>query len=89
MRTYISTYSPYQNVKAGIKYPKVLFVTSTRDDRVHPGHARKTAAKMEEFGNMIYYFEETEGGHAASADNIQRAKRLAIEYTYLWKMLAR
>jgi prolyl oligopeptidase len=89
MRAYISTYSPYQNVRAGVKYPKVLFVTSTRDDRVHPGHARKTAAKMEEFGNMIYYFEETEGGHAASADNIQRAKRLAIEYTYLWKMLAR
>lgn len=87
MRDYISTYSPYQNVRAGVAYPKVLFVTSTRDDRVHPGHARKTAAKMEELGNKIYYFEETEGGHAASADNIQRAKRMAIEYTYLWKML--
>ncbi|MBI5267694.1 MAG: S9 family peptidase [candidate division Zixibacteria bacterium] len=89
MRAYIATYSPYQNIKAGVKYPKVLFVTSTRDDRVHPGHARKTAAKMEGLGNRIYYFEETEGGHAASADNVQRAKRVAMEYTYLWKMLAR
>jgi prolyl oligopeptidase len=88
MRDYIRTYSPYQNVRAGVKYPKALFVTSTHDDRVHPGHARKTAAKMEEFGNSIYYFEETEGGHAASADNIQLAKRMAIQYTYLWKMLA-
>ncbi len=89
MRAYIETYSPYQNLRTGVKYPKVLFVTSTRDDRVHPGHARKTAAKLEEFGNEVYFFEETEGGHAASADNIQRAKRVALEYTYLWKMLKR
>jgi len=89
MRAYIETYSPYQNVRAGVDYPEVLFVTSTYDDRVHPGHARKTAAKLEEQGNKIYYYEETEGGHAAAADNIQRAKRVAIEFTYLWKKLAR
>lgn len=88
MRAYIETYSPYQNIKAGVKYPSVLFVTSTFDDRVHPAHARKTAAKMEGFGNKVYFYEETEGGHGASADNIQRAKRIAIEYAYLWKMLA-
>jgi prolyl oligopeptidase len=88
MRACIAAYSPYQNVKVGVKYPRILFETSTRDDRVHPGHARKTAAKMEAFGNKIYFFEETEGGHAASADNVQKAKRMAIEYTYLWKMLA-
>ena len=89
MRAYITTYSPYQNIRAGVKYPNVLFVTSTFDDRVHPGHARKTAAKMEGLGNKIYFYEETEGGHGAAADNIQRAKRMAIEYAYLWKMLAR
>jgi prolyl oligopeptidase len=89
MRAYIASYSPYQNLKAGIDYPDVLFVTSTADDRVHPGHARKTAARMEALGNKVYFYEETEGGHAASADNVYRAKRMAMEYTYLWRMLAR
>jgi prolyl oligopeptidase len=87
MRAYIATYSPYQNVKPGVKYPEVLFVTSTYDDRVHPGHARKMTAKLEALGNKVYYYEETEGGHAASADNKFRAKRYATEYTYLWKKL--
>ncbi|MEE9554347.1 MAG: prolyl oligopeptidase family serine peptidase [candidate division Zixibacteria bacterium] len=88
-REYIAKYSPYQNLKKGIEYPDVLFVTSTKDDRVHPGHARKMAARMEEYGNKIYYYEETEGGHAASADNTQRAKRYALQYIYLQKMLSR
>ncbi len=87
MRTYIEKYSPYQNLKSGTKYPQVLFVTSTRDDRVHPGHARKMAAKMEQMGSKIYYHEETTGGHGAATDNIQRAKRQALEYVYLMKML--
>lgn len=87
MRPYIAAYSPYQNVKPGVKYPDVLFVTSTADDRVHPGHARKMTARLEEQGNKVYYYEETEGGHAASADYNFVAKRLAIEYTYLWRML--
>ncbi len=89
MREYIARYSPYQNLKKGVDYPDVLFVTSTWDDRVHPGHARKMAARMEEFGNKVYYYEEMEGGHAASADNAQRAKRHALEYTYLQRMLSR
>jgi prolyl oligopeptidase len=88
-RSHFEKYSPYQNVKTGVKYPQVLFVTSTRDDRVHPGHARKTSAKMEALGNKVYFYEETEGGHGAAADNAQRAKLYAIEYTYLWKMLGR
>jgi len=87
MRPYIAAYSPYQNVKPGVKYPEVLFVTSTADDRVHPGHARKMTARLEELGNKVYYYEETEGGHAASADLSFVAKRVALEYTYLWKML--
>ncbi|PJA26711.1 MAG: S9 family peptidase [candidate division Zixibacteria bacterium CG_4_9_14_3_um_filter_46_8] len=87
MRPYIEKYSPYQNLKNGVAYPQVLFVTSTRDDRVHPGHARKMAAKMEQMGNKIYYLEEMTGGHSAAADNIQRARRQALEYSYLSKML--
>jgi prolyl oligopeptidase len=87
MRAIIAQYSPYQNVKPGVRYPEVLFVTSTADDRVHPGHARKMAARLEELGNRVYYYEETEGGHAASADLSFVAKRIALEYTYLWKML--
>ena len=87
-RAFIEKYSPYQNLKEGVDYPDVLFLTSTKDDRVHPGHARKMAARMEKFGNKLYYWEETEGGHAGAADNKQLAKRIALAYTYLWKMLA-
>ena len=84
---YISKYSPYQNLKANTAYPKVMFTTTTRDDRVHPGHARKMAAKMESMGLPFYYFENTEGGHGAGVTNEQRAKSLALTYAYLWKQL--
>ncbi|MCV2369248.1 prolyl oligopeptidase family serine peptidase [Roseateles oligotrophus] len=86
---FISKYSPYQNVKAGVKYPKVLFTTSTRDDRVHPGHARKMAARMESQGHDLLYFENIEGGHGGAADNEQRATLQALEYSYLWQQLGR
>ena len=84
---YISQYSPYQNVKKGVKYPKVLFATSTRDDRVHPGHARKMAAKMIEQGHDVLYYENIEGGHGGAADNAQRANLVALENTFLWTTL--
>ena len=88
---WISKYSPYQNVKAsvtpGVKMPKVLFTTSTRDDRVHPGHARKMAAKMMEQGHPLLYWENIEGGHGGAADNGQRAHMMALEYTFLWQQL--
>ncbi len=80
---FISKYSPYQNVKAGVKYPKFLFVTSTRDDRVHPGHARKMMARMMEQGHEVMYYENIEGGHAASANNQQLAYRTALQYSFL------
>lgn len=80
---YISKYSPYQNIKPGMKYPEVFFTTSTRDDRVHPGHARKAVAKMNELGYKVYYFENTEGGHAGASTNEQRAQMYALIYTYL------
>jgi prolyl oligopeptidase len=84
---YISRYSPYQNVRAGRKLPKVLFTTSTRDDRVHPGHARKMAARMMEQGHPLLYWENIEGGHGGAADNAQRAQMLALEYNFLWQQL--
>ncbi|MBN1465690.1 S9 family peptidase [candidate division KSB1 bacterium] len=84
---YIKKYSPYQNLGKEKKYPQVLFTTTTRDDRVHPGHARKMAAKMEELGHPCYYFENTEGGHGAGVTNEQRAFMLAIEFAYLHERL--
>ncbi len=84
---YIRKYSPYQNVLPGKKYPKVFFMTSTKDDRVHPGHARKTAARMEEYGHPFLYYENTEGGHGAAANLEQRAKFYALMYTYLYEQL--
>jgi len=87
MWAYIRTYSPYHNLAKEKKYPRVFFTTSTRDDRVHPGHARKMAARMLELGHPFYYYENTEGGHAGAANNRQRAYMSALAYTYLWKQL--
>lgn len=80
---YIKKYSPYQNLKEGMNYPEVLFITSTRDDRVHPGHARKMVAKMNDMGYKTYYYENTEGGHAGSATNEQYSKENALMFSYL------
>lgn len=79
--------SPYHNLKEGVKYPEPFFVTSTKDDRVHPGHARKMAAKMEQMKLPFLYYENTDGGHAASANQRERAKRIALEFTYLTRKL--
>ena len=87
--TFISKYSPYQNVKRDAKYPKVLFTTSTRDDRVHPAHARKMVARMLEQGHPVLYYENIEGGHGGAADNEQRAHLQALEFSYLWQQLGR
>lgn len=86
---WLSKYSPYQNVKPGMKLPKVLFTTSTRDDRVHPGHARKMAARMLEQGHAPLYYENIEGGHAGAADNAQKADMMALEFAFLWQQLGR
>jgi prolyl oligopeptidase len=80
---YIKTFSPYQNVKKEVAYPKVLFTTSTRDDRVHPGHARKMMAKMESYGHPVWYYENIEGGHGGAANNRQSAFMQALAYTFL------
>jgi prolyl oligopeptidase len=80
---FIKEYSPYHNLKVNKPYPAVFFTTSTRDDRVHPGHARKMVARMREMGYKVYYFENTEGGHAGASTNEQRAKTSALGFTYL------
>ena len=83
----IAKYSPYQNVKKDAKYPPVLFTTSTRDDRVHPGHARKMAARMLEQSHDVLFYENIEGGHAGAADAEQVAFMTTLAYAFLWKQL--
>ena len=85
--SFIQTYSPYQNIKPDTKYPSVLFTTSTKDDRVHPGHARKMMAKMMEQGHDVSYYENIEGGHGGAANNKQRAYMQALAYSYLRERL--
>ncbi|TNC28937.1 prolyl oligopeptidase family serine peptidase [Amycolatopsis alkalitolerans] len=85
---YIRKYSPYQNVHSGRDYPPTLFMTSTRDDRVHPGHARKMVAKMREQDYQVRYHENIEGGHGAAADNEQLAQKWALLFEFLWSQLS-
>ena len=85
--TYIQKFSPYQLLKDGVKYPRTLFTTSTRDDRVHPGHARRMAIKMEAMGADVLFYENIEGGHGGSANNKQQAFMSALAFTFLWKQL--
>jgi prolyl oligopeptidase len=84
---YIRPFSPYHNVTADQRYPPVLFITSTRDDRVHPGHARKMVALLAEQGHDVTYYENIEGGHGAAADNEQRALKWALVLEFLWQRL--
>ncbi len=84
---YISKYSPYQNVRADKQYPPILLTTSTRDDRVHPGHARKMAALLEQLGHKVWYHENIEGGHGGAADNKQSAFQAALIYEFFTQML--
>jgi len=80
---FISKYSPYQNISAERRYPPVLVTTSTRDDRVHPGHARKMTVALEEAGHRVLYYENIEGGHAGAADNAQTAFKAALSFSFL------
>jgi prolyl oligopeptidase len=80
---FLSKYSPYQNIRKGVRYPAVMFYSSTKDDRVHPGHARKAAAKLMAYGNRVYFHEYMEGGHSVGADNAEDAKRAAMLTIYL------
>ena len=86
-RAFLETISPYQNFDDALSYPTPLFVTSTKDDRVHPGHARKLAKKFEDAGLSFWYYENIDGGHSAAANQTEAAKRTALEYTYLMEQL--
>ena len=82
---FISEYSPYQRVRSDVDYPQMLVTTSTRDDRVHPGHARKFTAALEAAGQPVRYYENIEGGHGGAADNKQAAFKSALAYEFLWR----
>jgi prolyl oligopeptidase len=87
---FLRTYSPYQNARSvhdGQTYPPVLWITSTRDDRVHPAHARKMTARLRELGQPVFSYENVEGGHGAAADNAQRAFQRALAFEFLWRHL--
>ncbi|QAY68715.1 prolyl oligopeptidase family serine peptidase [Xylanimonas protaetiae] len=84
---YLRQYSPYHHIAAGTAYPPVLLLTSTRDDRVHPGHARKAAALLEAIGADVTYYENVEGGHGGAADNAQAAHMSALAWEFLGRRL--
>jgi len=86
-RAFLETFSPYQNFNSSRPYPEPFFVTSTKDDRVHPGHARKMAKLFEDAGLPFLYYENVDGGHSAAANQTERAKRTALEFTYLSERL--
>jgi len=86
-RAWLEKLSPYHNVKADVAYPEVYFETSTKDDRVHPAHARKMAKRFEELGKPFLYYENIDGGHSAAANQREAARRAALEYTYLARKL--
>ncbi|UQX11965.1 prolyl oligopeptidase family serine peptidase [Candidatus Mycobacterium methanotrophicum] len=85
---FIAEYSPYQHISADVDYPPVLITTSARDDRVHPGHARKMTAALQAAGHRVWYYENIEGGHAGAADNAQTAFKSALIFSFLWRMLS-
>ena len=84
---FIRSFSPYHNLDRGRDYPPILITTSTRDDRVHPGHARKMTARLLEYGKQVLYYENIEGGHGGAADNRQRAFMEALAYAFLEREL--
>jgi prolyl oligopeptidase len=84
---FMRKWSPYQNLQADVAYPPVFYYTSTKDDRVHPAHARKAAAKLKSFGRDYFYYENMEGGHGGTSNQAQLAHRIALEYTYFARQL--
>ncbi|WP_103061532.1 prolyl oligopeptidase family serine peptidase [Actinomyces qiguomingii] len=86
---FIREFSPFHLLQPGLTYPPVLLVTSTRDDRVHPAHARTMAYRMLELGQDVTYFENSEGGHGRASTNAQRAYMYALEHEFAWRALTR
>jgi prolyl oligopeptidase len=86
-RAWLEGYSPYQKLAAGKAYPTPFILTSTKDDRVHPGHGRKAAARFAALGQPYYYYENIDGGHNAAANLAETARRMALEYIYATRRL--
>lgn len=86
-RAFLETISPLHNIDENAEYPPIFFVTSTKDDRVHPAHARKMAYALEKIGHKFEYYENIDGGHSASANLEEVAKRSALEFTFLSQQL--
>jgi len=89
---FLNMYSPYHNLKPKANYPPILITTSTRDDRVHPGHARKMVQKMNDLGEgrwPVYYYENIEGGHGGAADPKQSAFMTSLAWNFLWNTLSK
>jgi len=86
---FIKAFSPYHNVDPAADHPPLLVTTSTRDDRVHPAHARKMVALLSELGKDVSYYENIEGGHGGAADNSQASFLYALQYTWMWQQLTR
>ncbi len=86
-RSWIEPYSPYQKLTAQTDFPTPFYITSTADDRTHPAHGRKAAARMNQMGQAYYYYEDMTGGHSGGVDNDQRAKLLALQNVYLMQQL--
>ncbi len=86
-RRFLRSISPYQNLRARPDFPTPFVLTSTKDDRVHPGHARKYVARLQELGMPVLYYENIDGGHAAAANQNEVARRRALEYAYLMQRL--
>jgi len=84
---FIEGFSPYHNIDPAVSYPRTLITTSTRDDRVHPGHARKMTARLLEHDKNVLYYENIEGGHGGAANNSQAAFMDALGYSFLWQTL--
>ena len=87
MAAYIRSYSPYQNVRAKVSYPPILFITETSDDRVTPVFARMMAAKMEAQGHNVLFNEASEGGHGPGSTHAEEADYWAMSYTFLGREL--
>lgn len=84
---YLQNYSPYHKLSASADHPPILFTTSTKDDRVHPGHARKMAELARSMGKNVAYYENIEGGHGGAANNGQQAFMRTLGYRFLWRQL--
>ena len=84
---YIARYSPWQNVRGDASYPDTFFWTNTKDDRVHPSHARRMVAKMLSQGHEVLYYENTKGGHGGGADPLALAHTTALELVFLMQTL--